>query len=261
MVLLLHEWKRGLKTLLIWTVAISAFMMICVFLFPEMKGMMGDVGDIFSGMGAFTKAFGMDRLDFGSFRGYYGIECGNVLGIGGALFAALLGIGMLAKEEGNHTAEFLFAHPLSRTRAVAEKGLAVLLQILVCNAVVFLLSVASILAIGEPVFWKELILLHTAILLLQIQLAGICFGISALLHRGNAGLGLGLALVFYFLNLIANISDRASFLKYLTPFAYTEASDILHDGSLQFGYIAPGMCFLLAGILLAFVAYRRKDLR
>ena len=41
MVLLLHEWKRELKTLLIWTVAISAFMMICVFLFPEMKGMMG----------------------------------------------------------------------------------------------------------------------------------------------------------------------------------------------------------------------------
>ena len=78
-----------------------------------------------------------------------------------------------------------------------------------------LLSSASILAIGEPVFWKELILLHTAFLLLQIQLAGICFGISALLH----------------------------------------------DGSLQFGYIAPGMCFLLAGILLAFVAYRRKDLR
>ena len=63
MTLLLHEWKRGLKTLLIWTVAISAFMMICVFLFPEMKGMMGDVGDIFSGMGAFTRAFGMDRLD------------------------------------------------------------------------------------------------------------------------------------------------------------------------------------------------------
>ncbi|MBR5969721.1 MAG: ABC transporter permease subunit [Lachnospiraceae bacterium] len=261
MVLLKHELKRGRKSLLIWTLAISAFLVICVFLFPEMKGMMGDVGDIFAEMGSFTKAFGMDQLDFGTFQGYYGIECGNVLGIGGALFAALTGIFALAKEEGNHTAEFLFAHPITRSRAVAEKALAVFLQILICNAVVLVLSLASIAAIGETIFWKELLLLHLAFLLLQLEIAGICFGISACLHRNNAGIGLGLALVFYCLNLMANISESAKALKYVTPFSYAEAADIMRDGALQPRYLAPGMCFLCVGVLAAFLVYRKKDLR
>jgi ABC-2 type transport system permease protein len=52
-------------------------------------------------------SFGMDKLNFGEFMGYFGIECGNVLGLGGALFAALAGISALAKEEKDRTAEFL----------------------------------------------------------------------------------------------------------------------------------------------------------
>ena len=31
----------------------------------------------------------MDRLNFGTLDGYYAIECGNILGLGGAFFAAL----------------------------------------------------------------------------------------------------------------------------------------------------------------------------
>ena len=53
--------------------------------------------------------------------GFYGTECGNILGLGGAFFAAITGMSLLAGEEGGHTAEFLLTHPLGRTRIAGEK--------------------------------------------------------------------------------------------------------------------------------------------
>ena len=50
---------------------------------------MDSVSDMFSSMGSFTAAFGMDKISFGNVMGFYGIECGNILGLGGAFFAGL----------------------------------------------------------------------------------------------------------------------------------------------------------------------------
>ena len=52
--LLKHEIRQGLISLAIWTASIGFLMMICILLFPEMKGEMGSVGDIFASMGSFT---------------------------------------------------------------------------------------------------------------------------------------------------------------------------------------------------------------
>ena len=80
--------------------------------------------------------------------------------------------------------------------------------------------------------------------------------------RGNGlGIGLGLALLLYFMNIIANIAEPASFLKYITPFGYTEAADIIDDGSLSAVKLLIGLGIALAGILLAFRKYSEKDLK
>ena len=97
--LLKHEMRQGILSLAIWTGSIAFLMVICIVMFPEMKGQMEDVSDMFASMGSFTAAFGMDRLSFGTLTGFYAIECGNILGLGGAFYAALTGITALAKEE------------------------------------------------------------------------------------------------------------------------------------------------------------------
>ena len=89
MTLIRHELRQGRISFLIWTSAIAFLLVVCVFLFPEMKGEMEEVSDVFASMGSFTAAFGMDQLNFGTLIGYYSIECGNVLGLGGAFFASL----------------------------------------------------------------------------------------------------------------------------------------------------------------------------
>lgn len=260
MTLMRHELKQGKKSLTIWTVAIGLLLAVCVFMFPEMKGEMDGVSDMFASMGSFTEAFGMDRINFGSLMGFYAVECGNILGLGGAFFAALCGVSILAKEEKEHTAEFLLTHPVSRVHIVAQKLLAVMIQIIVMNVLVCVLSIASIALIGETISWKELLLLHLAFLFLQIEIAGICFGISAFLRRGGLGIGLGIAAVMYFLNIIANISDSAKFLKYITPFGYTEGADIVSNASLDTGLVLLGMLYCVIGIGVAFMKYCKKDI-
>ncbi|MCB6414378.1 ABC transporter permease [Dorea acetigenes] len=260
MTLVKHELKQGKILFMIWTAAIGFLLVICVFLFPEMKGQMESVNDVFASMGSFTEAFGMDRLNFGSLVGFYAVECGNVLGLGGAFYAALCAAGILSKEEKDKTAEFLLTHPVSRKRIITEKLVAVLLQITAMNIIIYAVAVGSIAAVGEEIPLKEISLLHLAYYLLQIELAGICFGISAFLRKGSAGAGLGIAAMMYFLNLIANIADVAELLKYITPFGYCDGADIVTNGRLDGGMVAIGAGIGIGGIMIAYLKYTKKDI-
>lgn len=260
MTIIRHELKQHRISLIVWTAAVGFLLAVCILIFPEMKEEMDDVSDMFASMGSFTEAFGMDKVSFGTLTGFYAVECGNILGLGGAFFAALCGVSILSKEEKEHTAEFLLTHPVSRAHIVTDKFFSVLIQVLALNAAVYAVSIGSIALIGEEVPWKELSLLHLAYLLLQVETAGICFGISAFLRHGSIGIGLGVAAVLYFLNLIANISDSAEFLRYITPFGYAEASDIVTNVSLDGGLIALGMTYGAIGIGAAYVKYCGKDI-
>ena len=260
MTVVLHELKRGKTSFLIWTGAIGFLLAVCIFIFPEMKGEMDQYSEMFASMGSFTAAFGMDKLNFGTLTGYYAVECGNVLGLGGAFFAALCAVSMLGKEEKERTAEFLLAHPVSRARIVTEKLIAVFIQITAMNVIIYALSVGSIAATGETIPWKEMNLLHIAYYVLQLELAGICFGISAFIRKGGAGIGLGVAAIMYFLNIIANITESAEFLKYVTPYGYCDGSAIVSDGTVDGVKMAIGTAVCAAGIAAAYIKYTKKDI-
>lgn len=260
MTIYIKELKQSFKSLCIWTASIAFMMLVCVLLFPEMKGEMDSVSSIFANMGGFTAAFGMDKLSFGQLMGFYGIECGNVLGIGGGFFAALAGISVLANEEKERTAEFLLTHPISRVSIIAQKLLSVLTQVVVLNIVVVAVSLISAAVINESFEMKEFILLHVAYLIMQLEISCICFGISAFIRRGSIGIGLGLALAFYFMNLVCNMTEQAEFLRYITPYAYAEASDIISEGKLDTVLIVIGILIAVIGAAVGFVKYTKKDI-
>lgn len=261
MTILKQEIKSQKLSITIWSLSIGLLIAACVLMYPEMKSEMGNVNEMFSAMGNFTAAFGMDKLNFGSILGFYAVEAGNILGIGGAFFAAITAVSALMKEEKERTAEFLMTHPVSRTKVVLEKLLSTFVIILILNIVVFLCSACSILIIGEETDWGIMVLFHLAALLMQFEIAGICFCISAFLTRSGIGIGIGIAAVMYFLNIIANISSSAKGLKYFTPFGYTEGADIINDRTLNIGYIIPGMVIMAAGVIAAFWNYNRKDIK
>lgn len=261
MALLKHELRQGRTALVLWAAVIAGMLGICIMIYPEMAEQMNEVSGMFADMGGFSAAFGMDRINFGEFTGFFGVECGNILGLGGAFYAALLGIQALAKEEREQTAEFLLTHPVRRSHIVLVKACGILLQLLILNLLAAAVTAGTILAIGEHPDTGTLLLLFLAYFLLQVEIAALCLGLSAFLSRGGLGLGLGIAALLYFMNIIANLTEQAAFLKYITPFGYTEGADIITNGRIAISYLSVGMAMALAGVAAAFYWYTRKDIK
>lgn len=254
------EMKRGMKALLIWSAVIGGMIFLCLLLFPELKKEVGDMMESLGAAGGFTAAFGMDQLNYGEISGFYGIYGGSMLGIGGIFYAAILGTGMLAKEEKEHTAEFLLTHPVSRSSVYVQKLLAMLVQIALVNVLVIVCSLIGFQVIGETPEWKGFWLFHAAQILMQVEILCICYGISAFLRRGGISIGIGVAAVFYFLGLFRNITEQAEAAKYITPYAYADAAEIIPSLSLDGTLILLGMCYAAVGLIAGFVKYVKKDI-
>lgn len=260
MIIFAHELRRGKRMLIIWSGVLAVMIIVCMALYPEMKEQMKGVNELFSNMGFFTAAFGLDQINFGEVMGFYAIECGNILGLGGAFYAALLGIQALAKEETEHTAEFLLCHPVTRVSVAVQKWAAAGIQLMIMNAFAAVVAVISFWSIGEAVNMKAFGLMHIAFLLMQMEVMSVCFGLSAFLRENTAGVGLGLAVVLYFLNIVRNISSQADFFKYITPFSYADASDITARLRIDGQLAVLGILYAVLGISAALLYYRKKDI-
>ena len=146
-----RELKNNLKYFLIWSLVVGGLGMACLLMFDSMKGDMANMADSFSKMGAFSDAFGMSTLSIATVKGFFATEVGTVHGLGGAMFAAILAICILSKEEEGHTGEFLLSLPVKRWKVVASKGMCVLTMILG-----FTLVCGVLYAIGFAVLGEEL---------------------------------------------------------------------------------------------------------
>lgn len=260
MTLFKHELRANALSVAIWSGILCSMTMLTMLLYPAFKSQTAALSSVFAMMGPFTAALGLDKLDFTTAAGFYGIETGTMLAVAGAMFAALTGIGMLAKEEGGHTAEFLLTLPISRARAVAEKLLALLALLVVFNVLCFAAGSLTFALIGEPLPLGRFSLFHLMQFLLHAEIGCVCFGLSAFARRVQIGVGLGLALLLYFISLIGNMVDSVGFLRYVTPFAYAEASDIFSGGRINSVYLAIGAAVTALGVAAALIRYDTKDI-
>jgi len=260
MTVFVHELRRARLSLILWTAVVAFMLAVCVMIYPEMAGDMDEMSQMFSDMGSFSAAFGMDKLNFGEFMGYFGIECGNVLGIGGAMFAAILGVSALSKEEKDQTAEWLLTHPVSRGSVLTQKLAAVIVQVLIFNIGVAAVTAGSIVAIGEQVEAVEITLVLLSYAVLQLEIALMMFGVSAFLRRGGMAVGIGAAFALYFLNLVANLIEEAEWLKFITPFGYTDSAYIVEHHALDPAYVAVGAVLAVALTAVGAAYYAKKDI-
>lgn len=261
MTLYIHEWKQNFKTLVIWATIIAGMTFIFMMIFPQMEGQMDEMADVYANLGGFSQAFGMDRISFTTPMGFYGIEAGAMIAIGGGMFAALAGGGIVCKEEGAHTADFLFTMPKKRTWVLLQKLLAAVTVIIVFNAVCLLSGIAAFACIGEPPEWKEFLLYHLAQCCMQLQVGLICFGISAFMKKVSLGVAIGIAMLFYFAQMFVNISDSMEWLKYFTPYYYADAANIFPEGTIMWGYLIWGFVYSIAAAGAGIFYFSRKDLR
>jgi ABC-2 type transport system permease protein len=183
-----------------------------------------------------------------------------MLALGGGMFAALMGISALSGEEGRKTAEFLLTHPLKRSRVALEKLLALVLTVFAFNAVYILLTLAAFAAMGGVEDMKAFWVFQLAQFLMQIELGCICFALSAVMRKIGAGIGLGIAALLYFMNIMANISTKAEALKYVTPFNYSDAANVMSSGKIDMTLAGIGLALTVISAVFGVLYYSRKDI-
>ena len=261
MTLYKHELKMNRVSFAVWLVGVLAMSAGCIFLFPLIDESMADMSDAFASMGGFSAAFGMDKLSITTLEGFFGTEIGTIFALGGGMYAALLGISALAKEESGHTAEFLHTLTLGRCGIVTGKLAAIVTYLVLFDVIAFGVFAASAAMIGETLSMKSLIGYIVAQFAAQLEIASVCFAFSACSKRSSLGLGLGVALVLYVLDIIARITDKAEFLKYITPFSFSNATDIfVNGGTIETVPLCIGICVTVISLAAAYTVYRRRDI-
>ena len=122
--------------------------------------------------------------------------------------------------------------------------------------------------------WNIIVLRSRLPMIVTAMLAGAALSVSGLLLQTtfnnplagpsilgvSSGAGLGVAVIMYFLNLIANITEKASFLKYVTPFGYCSGADLVANGSIDPAMAAIGILIGTAGVIAAYLKYTKKDI-
>lgn len=264
MVLLKHELRENLKSLLLWSVCVGFTCFGCIWLFGSLEESMTQMAEAYGQMGAFSAALGLDRISVSTIEGFYATEVALVYAIGGAMFGAMTGACMLAKEEEGHTSEFLNTLPLGRGYVVLWKFLSMVLLILFFNLLCSIWELAGFALAKEALQKKEMVqnlmLFHGAQLLMHLEIGSVCFLLSASGRKKQVGAALGFAILLYVLDLMCRMIPDLKNMKYVTPYYFSNGTDIFTSGQIEVSLAVTGAAVMTVAALAAFWIYGRKDL-
>ncbi len=255
-----HEMKLLYKTLLIWTLVVGGMCFFCILLFNSIKSEIEGMSESFAQMGAFADAFGMSQLSVATLEGFYATEVGMIHGLGAAMFAAIISMNMLSKEEDGHTGEFLFTLPVSRAKVITTKLIAIITNIIIFNIISVGAYIMAIVILGEDINFKRLLLYHGMQLIMHLEISAICFSVSSFMKKNRLGYGIGIVMILYAYDIISRVIPALSDYKAVSPFSYSNATDIISTGEIQATALVMGMVVMVIGIIIAYVQYSKKDL-
>jgi ABC-2 type transport system permease protein len=231
--------------------------------FAAYSGNGQSIADLLKGFPkSFQILFGLNGFDMTTVQGYVGVTF-MYIALMATIHAVLLGSGIISKEERDKTSEFLLSKPISRTKVITAKLLAGVFNIGVLNLATYfsLIYFTGIFNKGDvPSTYIGLL----AIGLLFMQMIFFFLGavVAAVVKRPKSAgsmasaVLLGTFILMFFINLNSSLDN----LKYLTPFKYFDAKDILASNSVSGVYIIITVVLVTVMIFTTYIAYNRRDL-
>ena len=255
-----NEWKSGLKSLLIWSLCVGGMGLLCLVLYKSMEESMADMADSFASMGAFSEAFGMSTLSIATLKGYFATEIGTIHALGSSFFAASIGTVILSKEEDGHTAEFTFVFPVSRVRIIAMKFAAVIANLICFTAICALFYAIGFIVLGEKAIGGEFVTFMLFQFMMNLEIASICFVISAISKKNRMGIGISVAMLFYVYDLMARVVPDLKDYIFISPFSYSNATSIFSNAETDTSAVILGACIIVMMTCAAGMIYSKRDL-
>ncbi|WP_456272448.1 ABC transporter permease subunit [Bacillus sp. AK031] len=263
MLIFKRELKKNFKSLIIWSIIIGGMILMTLSIYPQFSQDQEAINQMLSAYPEeFKSAFGMDRLDIGTLIGYYGMQIHLYTTLLGSIYTVMLVSNIISKEENEKTIEFLLSKPVSRTRIIAEKCLAVAVNILLINTAIVAVCLLGFQFTDDSIPFKTYGLLVFATLLIHFTFGAISFLLSAVMKKSRVitAASLGIVFVSYFLSVTSGISEELNMLKYISVFKYVDAAELINENAIQPLYLLIMIGIILFGTSFTFLHYNKKDI-
>jgi len=203
------------------------------------------------------------ELDYSSGAGYLGIELFSfMVPLLLIVVTVAAGAGAVAGEEERGTLDLLLSTPVSRRRLVVEKLGALVVEVVVLGAVLWLALVVGSNAGDLGVSAAHLGAATAGAVLLALGFGTIALLVGAASGRRSRAIAVAAAgaVAAYLVDSLASLSSVLEALQPASPFYHYSASDPLRHG-LQAEHAAFLVAVVVAAAVLAVVAVERRDFR
>jgi ABC-2 type transport system permease protein len=258
----LRELRANLKSLIIWCVIMGLLIMIGTAKFAAFYNNPESLKLLDVMPPAMLDAMNLRAFNLTTVTGFFGIMF-VYFGLLGAIAAAMWGSDIISKEERDKTVEFSLVLPVSRSRTITAKALAVLVNCVAFVLITWVFSLISVRAYKpEAGFYSFLGLEMQGMFVIElIFLAlGLLLGCAMKQYKLSGSTAVGIILVAYILSVFAGMQTKWDFLKYFTPFKYFDAGEFLRTGALNGGYVLLSAAIIVVCVAAAYLLYNRRDL-
>ena len=209
-------------------------------------------------------------LDIYSIKGFLCMELFSSLTLFIITYFLIQYAGAFSSEMENKTIDIILSTPLSRRRFFASRYLSWVAMNLIMIVSWTIFIYAGVLALESVFDFSEAAdvpLGHIALTMLlflpfMLSMQGFCMLASVINNNSKKAYGISFGIYFgmYFLNILALLGGKLSFMKYLTIFHYWNYNSIFIDGVIIWGHIA--LLIILSAVLFiaGVVVFERKDL-
>lgn len=217
-----------------WAVGLIGFVALIVSVYPtvhsnpSLEKLSQDYPEALQSFLAFGGA-----VDYSSAAGYLGIELFSLMVPLLLLVAAIgTGAGTIAGEEERGTLELLLANPVSRTKVVLEKTVALVAEIAGLGLVLWLALWVGALLTNMDISAGHLAAATLSAVLLALAYGAIAILLGAATGRRTVAIGLtaAAAVAAYLVNGLAPLVDALDVVQKLSPFYHYAVGDPLRQG-------------------------------
>lgn len=257
----LREIKGNLKSLVFWSIGMALLIALGIGKFSGMDSAGQSINEVVASMPKSIQALlGFEGFDISTAMGFYGMLFLYII-LSASLHAAILGAGIISKEERDRTFEFLYVKPVSRTRIITEKFIAAICNILILNIVSLLVSIGILSKVAKEDIANDIFKLMVGMFIVQLLFTSIGMAISVSIKNSKSATGVAsvIVLITYLLSAVADLNENLSFVKLLTPFKYFGAKAVMDNG-ISIIYSAISIIVIAIALCIAWVFHNRKDL-
>lgn len=176
-------------------------------------------------------AFGMSNLDFTSPMGIYGLIF-SYLYLTFGIYASGMFARIVAKEFTDKPAEYLFSLPARRQDIIVTKLSAAMLYLTVSVLATTLVAwLGFVTLVQADADIQALWLIGAAYWMGALFFGALAYLLSAFYIK--ARLAIGLVMGMYLLQVVISLNEKLEALKYISPFDWFKANEIVNKGGLS----------------------------